>query len=134
MVLSSTAGCAVGPDFESPPAPDASGYTAGPLRTQTAAADVKGGEAQRFVQGLDIPGQWWALFHSEALNTLVEEALKNNPTLPAVEAALRQAWENVYAEQGAFFPTAVVSYSPSRNKTATGVVFTSVWSGKHLLP
>jgi NodT family efflux transporter outer membrane factor (OMF) lipoprotein len=49
--------------------------------------------------------------------------------LPTAEAALRQAWENVYAAQGAFFPTAVVGYSPSRNKTATGVVFTSASSG-----
>ena len=122
-------GCAVGPNFEQPAAPDVAGYTAQPLAAQTSSADVKGGEAQRFVQGLDIPGQWWTLFHSEPLNTLVGQALRNNPTLPAAEAALRQAWENVYAAQGAFFPTAVVSYSPSRNKTATGVVFTAASSG-----
>jgi NodT family efflux transporter outer membrane factor (OMF) lipoprotein len=127
--LAALSGCAVGPDFEQPAAPDVTGYTAQPLAEQTASADVKGGEAQRFVQGLDIPGQWWTLFHSSALNTLIEQALRNNPTLPAAEAALRQAWENVYAEQGAFFPTAVVSYSPSRNKTATGVVFTGASSG-----
>jgi NodT family efflux transporter outer membrane factor (OMF) lipoprotein len=60
---------------------------------------------------------------------LIEQALNNNPTLPAAEAALRQAAENVYAEQGAFFPTAVASFSPSRNKTATGVTFTSASSG-----
>jgi NodT family efflux transporter outer membrane factor (OMF) lipoprotein len=129
-VVALLAGCAVGPDFESPAAPDVSGYTAQPLVQKTSSADVKGGEAQRFVHDLDIPGQWWTLFHSEALNAMVEEALKQNPTLPAAEAALRQAWENVYAEQGAFFPTAVVSYSPSRNKTATGVTFTSASSGK----
>src|SRR6202048_1719497 len=122
--------CAVGPDFTRPAAPDVDRYTAEPLAQQTSSADVAGGAAQRFVQGLDIPGQWWTLFHSSALNALIEEALKNNPTLPAAEAALRQAWENVYAAQGAFFPTAVVSYSPSRNKTATGVVFTSASSGK----
>jgi len=122
-------GCAVGPDFEQPAAPDVTGYTSQPLPEQTSAADVKGGEAQRFVQDLDIPGQWWTLFHSEPLNALVEQALKNNPTLPAAKAALRLAWENVYAAQGAFFPTAVVSYSPSRNKTATGVVFTAASSG-----
>jgi NodT family efflux transporter outer membrane factor (OMF) lipoprotein len=121
--------CAVGPDFEQPAAPDVTGYTPLPLADQTSSADVKGGEAQRFVQGLDIPGQWWTVFHSEALNALVEQALKNNPTLPAAEAALRQAWENVYAEEGAFFPTAVASYSASRNKTATGVVFTAASSG-----
>ena len=101
-------GCAVGPDFERPAAPDVEGYTPGPLPTKTASAGVTGGEEQRLVQGLDIPGQWWTLFHSSALNTLIDEALKNNPTLPAAEATLRQAWENVYAAQGAFFPTAVV--------------------------
>jgi NodT family efflux transporter outer membrane factor (OMF) lipoprotein len=129
-IMALLAACAVGPDFEQPPAPDVEGYTARPLPEQTASADVKGGGAQRLVRDLDIPGQWWTLFHSEALNALIEQALKNNPTLPAAEAALRQAWENVYAEQGAFFPTAVVSYSPSRNKTATGVTFTSASSGK----
>jgi outer membrane protein TolC len=129
VIMAVLAACAVGPDFESPAAPDVSGYTAEPLAKQTSSADVKGGEAQRFVQNLDIPGQWWTLFHSEALNALVEQALKNNPTLPAAEAGLRLAWENVYAGEGALFPTAVVSYSPSRNKTATGVVFTSASSG-----
>src|SRR5215472_14178239 len=32
--------------------------------------------------------------------------------------------------RGAFFPTVVASYSPSRNKTATGVTFTAASSGK----
>jgi NodT family efflux transporter outer membrane factor (OMF) lipoprotein len=121
--------CAVGPDFERPAAPNVGGYTSAPLASQTASLDVAGGEIQRFVQGLDIPGQWWTLFHSSALNTMIEEALKNNPTLPSAEAALRQAWENVYAQQGAFFPTVVASYSPSRNKTATGAVTPVAASG-----
>jgi NodT family efflux transporter outer membrane factor (OMF) lipoprotein len=129
IVAALAAGCAVGPDFERPAAPDVGGYTPGPLPAKTASAGTIGGEAQRFVQDLDIPGLWWTLFHSEPLNALVQQALKNNPTLPAAEAALRQAWENVYAAQGAFFPTAVVSYSPSTNKTATGVVFTAASSG-----
>jgi len=114
--------CAVGPDFERPAAPDVTGYTSAPLAQHTASSDIQGGETQRFVQGLDIPAQWWTLFHSAALNTLIEEALKNSPTLPAAEAALRQAWENVYAAQGAFFPTVTASFSPSRAKTATGAV------------
>src|SRR3984893_11446983 len=121
--------CAVGPDFERPAAPEVEGYAREPMPAETAKADIAGGETQRFAQGLDIPGQWWALFHSEALNSMIEQALRNNPTLPAAQAALGQAWENVYAAQGAFFPTVVASYSPSRNKTATGVVFTAASSG-----
>jgi NodT family efflux transporter outer membrane factor (OMF) lipoprotein len=123
-------GCAVGPDFERPAAPEVEGYTPEPMPQQTTSAGVTGGEAQRLAQDLDIPGQWWTLFHSEALNALIEQALRNNPTLPGAEAALRLAWENVCAAQGAFFPTAVASFSPSRNKTATGVTFTSASSGK----
>ncbi|MBV8092383.1 MAG: efflux transporter outer membrane subunit [Acetobacteraceae bacterium] len=130
IFLLSIAGCAVGPDFEPPPPPDVSGYTAQPLPQQTSSADVRGGDAQRFLQDLDIPGQWWTLFHSEALTRLVEEAIAHNPSLPAAEAALRQAWENVYAEQGAFFPIATVSFSPSRNKTATGAVSPASATGK----
>ena len=128
--MAAVTGCTVGPDFEPPAAPDVAGYTPEPLAEQTSSADVKGGEAQRFVQGLDIPGQWWSLFHSHALNVLIEQAIRNNPTLPAAEAALRQAWENVYAEQGAFFPTVTASFSPSRNKTATGAVSPASSSGK----
>ena len=121
--------CAVGPDFERPTAPQVTGYTPEPLAQQTTSSDVAGGEAQRFVEALDIPGQWWTLFHSSALNSLIEDALKNNPTLPAAEAALRQAWENVYAQQGAFFPTIAASFSPSRNKTATGALSPASASG-----
>src|SRR5258708_3306169 len=70
------AGCAVGPDFQTAPAPGVSGYTAEPLPAETAAAAVAGGEAQRFLQGSDISAQWWTLFRSPALNTLVERSLK----------------------------------------------------------
>ena len=87
MVMLLAGACAVGPDFERPTAPQVTGYTPEPLAQQTTSSDVAGGEAQRFVEALDIPGQWWTLFHSSALNSLIEDALKNNPTLPAAEAA-----------------------------------------------
>src|SRR5215470_12996640 len=63
-------GCAVGPDFERPEAPPVNGYTVGRLPVSTAAAD---GQTQRFHQGRDIPGEWWSLFRSKALQALVEE-------------------------------------------------------------
>src|SRR5271170_2271708 len=42
------AGCAVGPNFKSPAAPDVKDYTADALRTTAATPNVSGGEAQRF--------------------------------------------------------------------------------------
>lgn len=115
------AGCAVGPDFERPSAPNVSGYTPETLPAETASADGASGEAQRFVQGLDIPGEWWTLFHSEPLNALVRRSLKANPDLQAAEAALRVAKENVYAQEGAYYPNISANSSASRQKVANDV-------------
>jgi NodT family efflux transporter outer membrane factor (OMF) lipoprotein len=112
------AGCAVGPDFEKPKAPDVTGYSREPLPVQTAASDVHGGEAQRFLQGDDIPGQWWTLYHSPALSALIERALRANPSLQAAQATLREAKEEVLAGEGAFFPSASASASTTREKIA----------------
>jgi NodT family efflux transporter outer membrane factor (OMF) lipoprotein len=115
------ASCAVGPDFKRPSPPPVTGYTREPIPARTASAPIAGGEAQHFVQDLDIPGQWWTLFHSPALNKLVEQAIAANPSLPAAQAALRQAWEDVYAEQGSLFPGVAAGFSPSRNKTSASI-------------
>jgi NodT family efflux transporter outer membrane factor (OMF) lipoprotein len=114
-------GCAVGPNFKHPTAPDVDRYTPQPLPAQTASTGVKGGETQRFVQDMDIPGQWWTLFHSKSLNDLIEQALKANPDLKAAQAALRGAWENVYAQQGVYFPSVEASFNPTRQKTAAAL-------------
>ncbi len=114
------ASCAVGPDFLRPPAPDTRGYTREPL-LQTVAAATPGGEAQRFVDSLDIPGQWWTLFHSPPLNALVEQSLRANPNLQAAQAALRVAMEGVYAQRGAFFPALTGNFSGSRQRTAASL-------------
>jgi NodT family efflux transporter outer membrane factor (OMF) lipoprotein len=100
-----------------PPAPTATGY--GALPPQTASAPVPGGEAQRFVAGLDVPGQWWTLFHSEKLNALVDRAIVANPDVAAAQAALRQARETFYAQRSSAYPTAQGSASVSRQQLPT---------------
>jgi NodT family efflux transporter outer membrane factor (OMF) lipoprotein len=108
------AGCAVGPDFVPPSAPDVQGYTPAPLPKGTASAATPGGQAQRFVRDLDLPGQWWTLFHSKPLNALVERALANNPDLAAAQAALRVARENVRAQRGTLFPQVDAGFNGTR--------------------
>lgn len=98
------AGCAVGPDFLRPDAPETQSFTEEPLPAQTESADTTGGAAQKFVPGGDVPGQWWTLYQSEPLNKLVDQALTANPDLEASQAALRQAQQNYYAAQGPLFP------------------------------
>src|SRR5260370_21894401 len=116
------AGCAVGPNFHRPAAPSVNGYTPEPLARRTAGTRVAGGESQRFVEGLDIPGQWWTLFHSQSLNALVDEAIKDNPTLESAQAALRVAQEDVRAQKGSYFPSLSANFTPSRNKTPTRTI------------
>jgi NodT family efflux transporter outer membrane factor (OMF) lipoprotein len=112
------ASCAVGPDFKTPAAPAHAGFTpAGSAPpSATASAPVAGGEAQHFVDGLDIPGQWWTLFQSPDLNALIERALKQNPTLESAQAALREADENVAAQRGALFPSVSGTYEAQRDR------------------
>ena len=81
--------CAVGPNFAAPAVPEASRYTKEPLATRTSSADVRGGQAQRFINGRDISGDWWNLFRSPALDSLVQQSLHANPTLQSAIAAVR---------------------------------------------
>jgi NodT family efflux transporter outer membrane factor (OMF) lipoprotein len=116
------AACTVGPDFKTPPPPAVIGYTAAPLPEQTASSPGQGGIAQHFVPNEDIPADWWHLFHSEPLDTLVKQALAANPNLPAAQAALRQAQENVAAQRGYYYPTVSAELNASRNLTPTASV------------
>ncbi|MHB8623669.1 MAG: efflux transporter outer membrane subunit [Sulfuricaulis sp.] len=91
-------GCAVGPDYHRPEAPNTKSYTKAPLPSETAATSGTGGAAQRFVSGQEIPAQWWTLFHSEPLDQLIRQALQDSPTLAAAQATLREAQENLRAQ------------------------------------
>jgi len=116
--LLSLAGCAVGPDFKTPEAPAGAGYTVDALPAGTASAPTTGGAAQRFVAGMDIPAQWWTLFHSPELDALVNEAMTRNPDMDAARAALKAAHEAVRVQQGDYFPQVSASYSPTRQQIA----------------
>jgi NodT family efflux transporter outer membrane factor (OMF) lipoprotein len=122
----------VGPDFRRPAAPQVANYTAQPLPAQTATAPVAGGEAQRFLVERNLPGEWWELFASPALTALVKEALRANPDVVAAQAALHQAHENAYAQEGAFYPTVQANFTASREKNAVEVVSPTLTSGEAL--
>ena len=119
LMLATLAGCAVGPDFKRPLAPSADGYApAGAITEATASAPVLEGEQQRFNPTANIPFDWWTLFQSPQINSLIQRAFKANPGVEAAQSVLRQAQENVVAQQGFFYPTVDVNYTPSRNKLA----------------
>ena len=111
-------GCAVGPDFVVPAAPVAAGYVAGKLPKATQSAPIAGGAAQRLIEGRDVSGEWWTLFHSKQITALVNEAIENHPDIAAAEAALRQARETAVADAGQFLPQASSSNSVGRQQTS----------------
>jgi len=113
------AGCAVGPDFKKPAAPEVSDYTAAPVSATANTTDVAGGDAQRFLKGSDVSGEWWTFFQSKALDDLIALSLKNNADLKAADAALRQARENARAQRGAFFPSLSAGFSASHQQQPT---------------
>lgn len=107
-------GCMVGPDFHSPPQPQTPRYTPLPIPAQTVSAATQGGQAQHFLFNSDIPGDWWALFHSPLLNDLIVEGITQNPSIAAAEAAIRIAQENWRAQVGGLLPTITLNAFASR--------------------
>lgn len=94
------AGCAAGPDFKRPAAPEVVDYTATPVPAQTESAPTRLGEAQRLVSDMPIDGQWWRNLKSPRLDALIEAALTASPTLASARATLRQAQEVHAAQAG----------------------------------
>jgi NodT family efflux transporter outer membrane factor (OMF) lipoprotein len=115
--------CAVGPDFKKPEAPRTSGFAPpGALPAEASSPDTSEVQAQHFVDGLDIQGQWWTLFQSPELNALIERGLANSPTLAAATAVLRHANETLAAQRGSFYPSLSATAGVQREKVP-GVVF-----------
>jgi len=133
-----TCGCAVGPRWHAPRAPTDAGYAPAPLPETSASAPVHGGEAQHLIAGRDIPFEWWELFQSPALNSLIDKAFKANPTIAAARASLRQAQELVYAQQGFFYPSVGTTFQAERHKVSGNTNSSSTigvqGNGVNLLP
>ena len=110
-------GCAAGPDFHTPAAPDTQRYTQDALPEHTATSNGPAGAAQRFATALRPIPMWWREFGSDALNRLVDEGLRHNPTLGEARARLREARENYTALSGTTqFPNIDAPFSGARQK------------------
>jgi NodT family efflux transporter outer membrane factor (OMF) lipoprotein len=88
------------------------------------------GGQQVFDPAADIPGEWWTVFQSPALNQLITQALAANPTLAAAQASLRVARENLLAQEGSFYPQIDLALNASKNQTSTASLSPASASGK----
>ena len=114
ILIAMLTGCAVGPNFQTPDAPDVTGYLARGGTAPTAAIP-----GQVLARRAEIPDRWWELFRSRPLNDLIEQGIAHNADLEAAEAALRVAQANALAQRGQLFPIVAGNFNPTRQKVAT---------------
>ncbi|MGE5621908.1 MAG: efflux transporter outer membrane subunit [Bacillota bacterium] len=109
------AGCAAGPDFTRPAAPNLDAYTPGAAPARTVSAPVPHGAAQRLVRASAVDARWWRAFGSAKLSALIEAAMAHSPTLASAQARLRQAEEIHAARAGSTaYPQADASLNAQR--------------------
>ena len=127
LALLFLAACNLGPKYRPPTAPAVTAYTPAPQPVATVATSGPAGAAQRFDSAASIPAQWWTLFHSPQLNSMMQQALAGSPTLSQSAARLRQAQEELNARTGATkYPTVAGSASLEQqqpNLSAYGIPF-----------
>jgi NodT family efflux transporter outer membrane factor (OMF) lipoprotein len=112
------AGCAAGPYYTRPAAPDVYNYTAAPLPAQTASAPTTLGDAQHFSASAGVSAQWWHSLGSSNLDALIEQAFEASPTLASASATLRQAQEIYSAQAGStLYPQVDVGIGAQRQRT-----------------
>lgn len=117
------AGCATGPDFKRPEAPDVSAYIVTPLPEQTASAPTLMGGTQRFSVGAGVSAQWWQNLKSPKLDALIEQAFQASPTLAAAKATLRQAQEIYAAQAGStLYPRVDAGIGAQRQRLNSGTL------------
>ena len=113
-----TAACTVGPDYSPPASPPPASLVSEPPSPIVGQPGVAQGDPQSFRPDADISAEWWKLFRSPSLNTLITQALQKNPDLQSAQAALKVAMENVSAQIGAYYPAITAGLNVSRNKNA----------------
>lgn len=105
-------GCAVGPNFTAPRAP-ARAY---------AVPSVPAGE-QSFVYGADVASDWYRLFRSPKLNSLVQAALRGSPDLEAARRSLAAAQYEERAVAGALYPQVEIDARAQRERVNGSYLF-----------
>jgi len=105
--------CAAGPDYVRPAAPSVHGYLA--TGDQPGRMEALG-QAQQWSERQSLAADWWRVFDSEAVDSLVNEALRANPNLQAAQATLRASQDDLRAGYGVFFPQLDLSYGAQRER------------------
>jgi NodT family efflux transporter outer membrane factor (OMF) lipoprotein len=98
--------------------PSPAHYGQTPLPEHTATAN---GVAQRFDLDAQPVPEWWRLYRSPKLDALVDEGLKNSPTLTATEKTLAGAHEQLRAQIGSSLLPTIDAGAQATRERALGI-------------
>ncbi|RQT65678.1 RND transporter [Burkholderia cepacia] len=113
------AGCAwFAPSGEPPAMPSPAHYGTTPQVQQTVSAQ---GVAQQFEVGAQPVPDWWKQYRSDALNALVDEGLRNSPTLSAASHSLDAAREQLRGQIGSSMLPSIDAGGQATRQRALGV-------------
>ena len=117
LALSLT-GCAhFGPPRDPPPIEAPAHYAVVDTGPSLPLAD--GTVQQLEVGGRPVP-RWWHAYGCDALNDLVEEGLRNSPSLAAAQHTLESAREGLRSQIGqSLWPSLDLGFDPSRQRALT---------------
>ena len=102
IVAASAGACALGPDYEPPPAP-----------VPYAFSELPGWKIAHPSDGIDR-GDWWTIYDDPILDSLERQVEVSNQNIAAAEAAYRQSVAFVRQARAELFPTIGLRYSPNR--------------------
>lgn len=112
--LSLSACTAFGPTRTPPKMPAPEHYSVSDQGAQLPTAD---GVAQTLAAGGHPVPEWWRAYESDELNQLVEEGLKNSPSLASAQSTLKAAREQLRSQIGnSMLPSIDVGFDPSRQR------------------
>jgi NodT family efflux transporter outer membrane factor (OMF) lipoprotein len=110
--LALSACAAFGPDRKPPRMPAPEHYS---LEAQPAQLPSADGIAQTIAARARPVPEWWQAYRSEELNDLVEEGLKNSPSLAAAQSTLKAAREQLRSQIGnTMLPSLDADFTPAR--------------------
>ncbi len=109
--------CSFGPKGNPPSMPSPPHYGALAQPTKSVMAE---GVSQTFDVGAKPVPDWWKLYGSEPLNALVDEGLRNSPSLAAADKSLLAAREQLRAQIGSsMLPTVDLGAQAGRQRALT---------------
>jgi NodT family efflux transporter outer membrane factor (OMF) lipoprotein len=106
--------CAVGPNYQRPPAAMPSSFKEAPAPGSTLAAEWQSAQPKDDV----VRAKWWETFQDPLLNTLEEQVAVSNQTVAQAEAQFRAARAAIRTARADLFPTVTAGASATRSRSS----------------